>query len=226
MSNSNSKNKKIIVVLSISAILIVLLCFGIYKAIVSQKATIYVFNNTYKAGSTLTSSMLIPMQVDKNIVITGKSSDIGTQFITSKTFEDVIKSGDTLRVDVTANTFLTSTILTNQGGNEIENTMKSTAIAVTVDVDDVTGVTNELGVGSYVNISCIFGGSETIYESLRVLAATKDTSGNLISVTIECNYEQFQMITNASNGGYIHLGLINSNGYQRSGGDNSGASIN
>lgn len=215
MSKGSSKNKKIAIVLIIAALLIVASCFGVYKAIVSQKATIYVFNNTYKAGSVVTSSMLTPMQVDKNIVVTGNSDEIGTHFVTQRTYEEVIKSGDTLRVDVTKNEFLTSTILTNQGGNEIENRMKSTSIAVTVDADEITGVTNELGVGSYVNISCILDGTETIYESLRVLAASKNTSGAIISVTLECDYSQFETITKASNGGYIHLGLINSSGYQR-----------
>ncbi len=208
------KNTRILIVLALAVVLSFLAGFGILTAINSQKTKIYVFNGSYVAGTQVNSNMFTPMEVDKNIVIEGKKGDISTAFVTSSQYTDIIKTGDSLRTNVTKGTFLTNALLTNKGGNEIENTMTSTAIAVTVKVDSITGVTNELNSGSYVNLTTIISGQAKTYEKMRILDTQKSTDGTITAVTLECDYDSQQEIERACSGGYIHLGLVNASGYQ------------
>ncbi len=211
---SMKKNTKILIILFAAVIFAVGAGYGVLTAINSQKTKIYIFNADYKAGTQVNTSMFTPMEVDKNIVIEGKKGSLSTAFVTSSEYDQIIKTGDSLRTDVSKGIYLTSALLTQKGGNEIENTMTSTAIAVTVSVNSITGVTNELSAGSYVNLTAITGASTTTYQKMRILDVQKASDGTITAVTVECDFETQQAIEEASNSGYIHLGLVNSNGYQ------------
>lgn len=209
-----SKNKKIVIVLVIAVIAAILAGFGTFSLIVSQKTTIYTFNASYKAGTAITSSMLTPIQVDKRIVSEGASNDLSTVFVTAKNIENVLSSNDTLRNSVANGTILTPALLTQKGGNDIENSMKSDAVCITIGVNNITGITNDLNSGSYVNINCVSDNKCTTIECQRIIDVFKDDSGVIQTVTIECDYATQQALAIASANGKIHLALVNASGYQ------------
>ena len=102
------------------------------------------------------------------------------------------------------------------GGNAIEMSMKSSAIAVTVNVDNISGVTDELGAESRVNVYVSYRASGTtlLLENMRVLEVYKNNDGSLNSATLEVNNDQALKLIEAQNNGSLHLGLVNGSGYQ------------
>ena len=73
---------------------------GLYSFLVPQRATIYVYKGNYEAGTTLTSDMLTPMQVDARIVSNGANKSTDSYYITSSTINDVLKKGNKLKTNV------------------------------------------------------------------------------------------------------------------------------
>lgn len=208
-----SRDKKIVKAMVISAILAALVGVGVFFAIKVNKETVYCFNGDYSAGTQVKSDMLTPVEVDKTIVVGGQKSSINSKFVTDDNIQEILKSADKLRVDVGNGAFLTESALVVKGGNEIENTLTSNYIAVTVDVDNVTGVTNDLKAGSYVNVYLRVAGKSNVLQNVRILSVNKDKNKTLKSATLECDYAQSEVITQAQEEGSIQFGLLNS-GYQ------------
>ena len=207
-----SRDKKFVKAIALAVILAAVSGVGVFFAINVNKETVYCFNNSYKAGDMLTKDMLTPIQVDKTIIVNGQKSNINSKFITDDNVNDILASGDKLRVDVGAGLFLTENTLVTQGGNAIENTMSSTALAITVKVDSTTGVTDDLRVGSRIDVICRLNGKTSVLEQIKVLSIDKP-KGTINKVTLECSLEQAKVLAQANDEGYIHFALVGS-GYQ------------
>lgn len=212
-----SKNK-IITTLIICAVLFTgLASFLVYRYMSPSRGTIYVFANSYSAGTQIDANMLLPMQVDSSIILAGKKDKVGTQFVTPSEYSEVVRSGDSLRMDVNAGMPLTSSMLSVSGGSSLEMNMRSDAIAVTISVDRFTGVTNDLKEGARVNIYSNINGSTTlIQQNKRILEAFHDSNGTIIGVSIEENLDESMELINAETNGSIYLGLVDATGYQAS----------
>ena len=94
--------------------------------------------------------------------------------------------------------------------------MSPSSVAVTVDVDNTTGITKELYSGAAVNVyvTSYSGGTFLLFENMRVLDINRKNDGSLQSATLEVTNEQAVKLINSTKNGAIHLGLINPNGYQ------------
>lgn len=208
------KNKIIIGFSAASILLTVLVCYLIYSYMSPSRQTIYVFNDSYSSGTQVTADMLTPIQVDSTITVSGRKADVSEQFITSSEYAEIIKSGDSLRMDVGEGMPLTMSMLSVIGGSSIEMNMKPSSIAVTVAVDNVTGISQDLKEGSRVNVySTTDTGVSLILQNMRVLTVNKP-DGELSSVTIETDLQQSMQLIYYSIYGKIYLGLVDASGYQ------------
>lgn len=210
------KNKKVMVTIIVAVVAIILATICIFTFLSPQRTTVYVFKDAYPAGTQIKADMFLPMQVDSQIVIAGAKGEMNKRFITSAEFEEVIKTGDSLKMDVGEGAPFMLSFLTTAGGNAIEIAMNPSAVAVTVDVDGVTGVTDDLMAESRVNVYVAYraSGTSLLLENMRVLSVNKSEAGSLISATIETNNDQALKLIEAQKNGAIHLGLVNGSGYQ------------
>lgn len=213
-STTKQKDKKYARLLVLAVILAIGAGVGVFFSIRSQKATIYEFNGQYAAGTQVTANMLTPVEVDKTIVIGGEKSSVNSRFVTAGEIDEVLNSADKLRMDVGKGAFLTESTLVEKGGNQIENILTSTGVAVTVDVDSETGVTDDLRAGSFVNVYMRVAGKLNVIEGLKVISVQTDKNKGITSATLECDFEQSKVIAQAADEGSIRFGLTAS-GYQK-----------
>lgn len=210
------KNKKILIVLIAALLCCVIASWGVYQVLTPQRTTIYVFNDSYSAGTLVTEDMLSSVEVDSNIVASSNHLSTGDYFVTEANYHHILSSAGVLRADVYSGNALMTSMLTTTGGNSIEMTMKSNAVAVTVGVDYITGVTSELSAGSRVNVYASYNDSTTlILENIRVLSVGRE-SGSVNSVTLEVDISQSLQLVHAYTYGSVHLGLVDATGYQYS----------
>ena len=128
----------------------------------------------------------------------------------------VLKTGDSLRMDVSTGMPLTLALLSVNGGSDVEKNMDPKSIAVTVPISDITGVSNDLKNGSRVNIYETAEGGKTVlaFQGMRILSTAKDSSGTLTSATIEANKDQAIQLVNAASNATLYFGLIDASGYE------------
>ena len=100
--------------------------------------------------------------------------------------------------------------------------MDNQKVAVTVPVNSVSGVSNDLKAGSRVNIYATGygGGASTtlIFENMRILGTEKNGSASLTAATIEVSIEESLKLIDALNTSTITFGLVNGSGYQAASG--------
>ena len=211
-----SKNKKIIIILIIAVLLALLTGYAVVSFLSPHRTTIYVFKTAYRIGTAITSDVLVPVQVDSSMVVAGRNTSVSEKFITSKEIRALLESGDSLKVSVGEGTPLMKSLLSISGGNSIMMSMSPSSVAVTVDVDNTTGITKELYSGAAVNVyvTSYSGGTFLLFENMRVLDINRKNDGSLQSATLEVTNEQAVKLINSTKNGAIHLGLINPNGYQ------------
>lgn len=209
-----SKNKIIKTLAACAIGLSVLLCVLIYQFMAPARDTIYVFNDSYSLGTQVTEDMLSPIQVDATITLAGKKSDVSSAFITPNDYASVIKSGDSLRMDVNKGMPLTTSMLSTTGGSSVEMNMQSDAIAVTIPVDQFSGVTNDLKEGARVNIyASTDSETELIQQNKRILEVYYQ-DGVIVGVSVEENVSESMELIYAATYGKIYLGLVDGTGYQ------------
>lgn len=214
------KDNKIVMTMVIAGILTILLCFGLFQFLMPQRTTVYVFKQSYNAGTALKEEMLSPMQVDSKIVLAGNRYDAGNQYVTPDQYQKILKKGDSLRVEVSKGMTLTTSMLTTAGGTSVEANMKKSSIAVTVPVTNTTGVTKEIKPGTYVNVYVSTEiGTSLLYEKMRVLEVYR-SNGDLNGVSLETNQEQSMKLIYSAKYGEIHLGIVDGSGYQFNEGEN------
>ena len=209
------QKNKIIRMLLISALLFSALAgYLIYRYMSPARETIYVFNDSYQAGQQITPNMLTPLQVDANALVAGSKTSVGNYFITPADINAVIKSGDSLKIDVAKGMPITNSMLSVSGGSNIEMNLTKDSIAVSIPVNQFTGVTSDLKKGARVNIySSANGVTSLIQQNKRVLEVFYD-SGIITGVAIEENIDESLELINAETNGSIYLGLVDSTGYQ------------
>lgn len=120
-------------------------------------------------------------------------------------------------MDVTEGMPLTTGMLSVSGGSKVEMSMKSDAIAVTVPVNEYTGITNDLKEGARVNIYANLDSTVAlIQQNKRVLEVFKSNDGVITGVAVEENIQESMELIYAVTNGSIYLGLVDSTGYQAS----------
>lgn len=208
------KNKKILIVIAIALVCLIAATVCLIAFLSPMRTTFYVFKGDYKAGTTITKDMLTPVQADSRLVVAGTDAKATTYFITNENLGDLVKSGDALRTDVKKGEAFLITHVSGKGGTDIEIKMSPNAVAVTIPVSSITGITDKLKAESHVNVYATYSSGETqlLLESIRVLSVTTN-NGQLEGVTLELTKAQAPVAINAINIGSLYLGLINSDGY-------------
>ena len=104
--------------------------------------------------------------------------------------------------------------VSKKGNNEVEVKMSPNAVAITISVSNITGITADLKSESHVNVYASYssGITELLLENIRVLSVQK-TDGKLAGVTLELNKEQAITVVEAIRKGSLYLGLVNADGY-------------
>lgn len=214
------KTKKITLIIII--VLAVLVGIGVYSMLNSSKTEIYLFNEDYKAGTLITEDMFIPQLVDESIVEEAiRNRDVtGIIFVTKSNIQEAI--GHYLRYDVYKGTPFLSNNVDIMGGSPAEVHLSENMVAVTVPVDNMTGVTHLLGTDSRINI---YAGFEDNFEkhtaqilaNVRVLDVLVDYSQDiptLMGVTVEVTQEEAVKLTHAMMFGSIRLGAVKVGQYE------------
>lgn len=209
-----SKNKIISIFIGCAVLFSALACYLIYSYMSPSRGTVYVFNDNYEAGEQINADMLSPLQVDSSIIMAGRTADVSAQFVTPEIYSDIVRSGDSLRIDVGKGMPLTTSMLSVSGGSSVEMNMTSNAVAVTVEVDSYTGVTNDLKEGSRVNVYAMLDSRVTLIQQNKRVLEVYRNGASIIGVSLEENiYESMELIY-AANNGSIYLGLVDATGYQ------------
>ena len=111
---------------------------------------------------------------------------------------------------------LTYSMLSVTGGSTVETYMDPSKIAVTVAVNGINGVTNDLKGGSHVNVyvSGIKEDGITLFlQNMRIISANT-SNGSLMSATFECDQNQALKLIYAATYSSIYLRLVDQNSYQ------------
>lgn len=208
-----SKGKKIMIVIFLAIIFAAIAGYALYVYLTPLKTTIYVYNGDYVAGTTISANMLTPISVDNTIVVNGQQAKASEQYVTASTVNSVVNSGDSLLVNVYKGQALTLADLSVASGTAIEKNMRTDAIAVTINLNSTTGVTNGLRIGSRVNVySTLDGVTTLLLENMRIVTVNKN-NGALYSVTFECTQEEAVKIIYATQNTSVQLGLVNATEY-------------
>ncbi len=210
-----NKNKKIITILAIAVLMAVLAGMAVVSFLSPHRTTIYVFKKAYQIGTQITADMLVPVQVDSGMLVAARNANVNERFITSDDIRSLLQSGDSLKISVGEGTPLMRSLLSISGGNSIMMSMAPSSVAVTIEANNVTGVTQELYAGASVNVyvTSYSGGTFLLFENMRVLDIHRRSSGELSSVTLEVTNDQAVKLINSQRNGAIQFGLINPNGY-------------
>lgn len=216
------KNKKIVLILVFAFLVAVIGGVALYFYLTPKKITIYTFKENLAAGTVITEDMLTPVQADATIYYGGAKQNISSYYVTGENINEIIRSGDSLRTDVVKGMPFTIALLTSGGGSKVEMQMDPTKIAVSVPINNITGVTNELKSGSRVNIYVTGGGGESgevystklAFQNMRVLNVSYSNQGALESATIECTIDQSMELVYYTSTSSIYLGLVDGSGYQ------------
>jgi len=208
------KNIKIVIVFVVGVLCAILAATLVFVSVSPKKTTIYVFKDDYTAGTPISGKMLRAIEVDSRIVNAGHNTDVSTCFITIDTYTKLVKNGDVLNTDVVAGTPLMTTTLNDKANNSVEVLMGKTSVAVTIPVNNTTGVTANINAESYVNIYVTYnsGGTYLLLENVRVLNAVNN-KGSLSGITLELDNASAVQVINAVNTGHIYCGLVNETGY-------------
>ena len=216
------KNTKIVLILVFAVLVAVIGGVALYSYLTPRKTSIYVFKQNVAAGTVVTEDMLMVVQADSSLYTAGAKGDISKYYVTAQNLDAVINSGDSLRMDVVQGMPFALSLLTANGGSKVEMNMDPTKIAVTIPVNMVTGVTNDLKEGSRVNVYVTgsgINGDESyvtmlLFESMRVLYIGRNSSGELSTVTLETDREQSMELVHYATTYSIYLGLVDSSGYE------------
>ena len=211
----NNKSRKIIIILAAAIFAAIAAGVAAYMYLVPQTTVIYMFNSSYSTGDTVTESMLTTVVVDSEIMAGGTTETTGGRFVTINTLDSVLSENNVLRMDVAAGMPLTYSMLSVTGGSAVESYMDPSKIAVTVSVNSVTGITDDLKDGSRVNIyvAGISGAGITLFmQNMRILEVHRN-DGSLASVTVECDQNEALKLIYAATYSSIYLGLVDASSY-------------
>lgn len=201
-----SKSQKVAILMVLAIICAAVSGFGIYKYCNSTKGVIYVFNNDYHAGEKITAEMFSPLKVDATIIDNGKKAGLSTYYITGEEFKKVVSSNEYLLNDVSKEQPLTFNDLALSSGTSIERSLSGDMMAVTIPISGAAAVTDDLRVGSIVNIySTSAAKTELLFENMKIIARNRE--GAVSSVTFETDPSDTLALINAANNYKLYFAL-------------------
>lgn len=206
------KNRIIAIFTTLAVVLALATCYVVYSYLEPKRQTVYVFNDNYARGTQITDDILTPIKVDGKIMVANSESNIDDQFVTPEKYAE-IRKGQYLRMDVSEGMPLTPAMTSGNDSSVVKN-MQSSSVAITIAVNGITGVTNELTPESRVNVYCAIEDSvQLILQNMKVLSVFY-SDGSINAVSLETTIGESLKLVYAENFGTIYLGLIDGTGYQ------------
>lgn len=201
-----------------------LIAYFTYDYLKGSKTKIYLFANDYEAGTVITQDMLVTLEVDATMVDNLAYSNAEAKYVTPNDLKQIVSAGDTLGADVFYGTPFMTTQTSTIGGSAVERRLGDYMTAITIPVNNISGVSPEISAGAKINIySCYetenYEIEELLFQNVKILEvqATGDSSSgyNLSAITIELKPEDALKILHSINFRKIDITLLKSGKYNQ-----------
>lgn len=202
----------------------ILIAYFTYDYLKGAKTNIYLFANSYEAGTTITRDMLTTLEVDATMVDNLAYSSQEAKYVTDSDLKEIIAAGDTLGTDVYAGTPFMTTETSTIGGSSVERRLGDYKTAITIPVNNISGVSPEISAGAKINIYTCYTTSsyqveELLFQNVKILevqaTGDKESGYTLSAITIEINPEDALQLLHAINYQKLDITLLKSGKYNQ-----------
>lgn len=176
---------------------------GFYFYAQSMRSTIFLFNNNYEAGTTVTKDMFLMQEIDSQTYKgMGQNGDKG-MYVSESQLVGYIESGEKLSADVVAYMPVVDTMFVSTGGTGVERRLDNDKVAVEIAANKVNGLSGrEVSVESRVNISSFYSvedvmETDLLFQDVLVLDVVTDDDGNISSIYVELSPEDSIVLQHA-----------------------------
>jgi hypothetical protein len=162
--------------------------FGFHYYMSAQSVTVFLYNDNYIQGKTITKDMFASTQIDLKMY--NLQNGTGNKYSTSDDILQYIEAGDTLAVGVAKYTAAISNQFVSTGGTGIESRLTKNMVSVELLVDKVSGLSADVRVGSRLNLisGCVLDKikqSDMLFQNVSVIDVIKNSDNELYSVYVE-----------------------------------------
>lgn len=214
-------NSNVVIIIVLGLIIAILS----YQFLTSGKTNIYLFTDDFPAGTEITGDTLISQEISGSIVenVSLNNGDLG--YVTENNLENYI--GSYLTTDVIKGTAFMKAYSDEVGGTPAEVRLEPNNVAVTVPVDNITGVNPFINNGARVNVYATvqYQNEQTItytlLQNVRVIDVLyaeiyneMTESPTIMGVTIETTPQQAVELQFACENGAIRLGIVKPGNYK------------
>ena len=199
-----------------------LIAYFTYGYLKGEKTNIYLFANDYEAGTTITREMLTTLEVDATMVENLAYSSNSAKYVTDSDLAAIIDAGDTLGTDVYAGTPFMTTQTATIGGSSVERRLGDYMTAITIPVNNISGVSPEISAGAKINIYSSYSTDdyeveELLFQNVKILevqATGDEESGYVLNaITIELQPKDALVLLHSINFRKIDITLLKSGKY-------------
>lgn len=197
-----------------------------YSYLSTAKTYIYLFKDDYESSTPIKESMLIPIEVDADMVLDLAYKTKGTldaKYITADDLVAIIQKGDSLGVDVYKGTPFMTTQAATIGGSTVERRLSDYKTAITIPVTNISGVSPEINAGARINIYASYDTDsyqveELLFQNVKILdvqaIGNEEEGYQLSAFTIEVDPQDAMKLLHAINNWKIDITLLKSGAYE------------
>ena len=204
-----------------------IIAFLSYNWLSVKKTNIYVFNADYEDGTKLKKDMFEAFEVD-NALVEAQSArftkgESKATFLSKADINKLVEEEEVLAVQVFAGQPVTSNLYLSTSGSTVERRLSDGHTAITIPVNNITGVSSEVSAGSRINIYNLYSINtynvvQLMYQNVKILDVQKTgnkTNGYTISAfTIEVKPEDALQLLYAIQYNQIRVSLLKPGTYQ------------
>jgi len=220
-------NRTAKITLVVIGIMSILVGFGMHSYLTEARTTIYLFADSFSAGTQITPDMFVSDEIETRIVTRQLQmrGENDPRFITAYNIDAVI--GTYLRTDVVVGTVLLSSHSMEIGGSPVEIALTPGYVAVTIPAINIDVGNPLLSYGSRVNIYTSFSleNQQAITamfaQYVRVLDIqvsqpldTEIGAPILSGIIVEVSAEQSLDLMHAIENGKVRLGVVRAGAYE------------
>jgi len=172
----------------LAVIVAILIGFGSWQYLNTQKTTVYLYNNDFSQGTRISKEMFASTQLDTSVC--NAMAGTGNRYVTADDIMQYIAAGDCLLVDVAKYTVSSANQFVASGGTEIESRLAKNMVSVELPVESVAGFSAGVRIGSRLNVVTGYTvdmtkSADLIFQDLLVVDVVNDSNGVLKSVYVE-----------------------------------------
>ena len=199
------------------------IAFLSYSYLSTQKTNIYLFKGDYEAGTPISKDMFTTLEVDYDMVTQLVKATNSAKYVTQNDMSKILNEGDYLAMDVYQYTPFMTTQIATIGGSTVERRLSDYKTAITIPVNNISGVSSEINAGARINIYAsyeteTFQVVQLLFQNVKILdvLATGNSSDgyNLSGFTIEIDPEDAPILLHAINNWEIDITLLKSGAYE------------